>query len=105
MKADAGNYTWVWKKSCIKNRNNVFGKITELLTRINEITHAIKSAEFEVFQEYSVERVAYIRDEFALITGLNVKEFVHGKGKHKSELQKIYEKLSEFHKRLKQYSE
>ena len=105
MKADAGNYTWVWKKSCIKNRNNVFGKITELLTRINEITHAFKSAEFEVFQEYSVERVAYIRDEFARITGLNVKEFVHGKGKHKSELQKIYERLSEFHRRLKQYSE
>ena len=30
LKSNAGNYTWVWKKSCIKNRNKVFAKITEL---------------------------------------------------------------------------
>ena len=105
LKANAGNYTWVWKKSCIKNRNNVFAQITELLVRVNEIVRSVQGAEFETFQEYSVERVAYMRDEFIRITGLNTDDFVHGKGKHKSELQRICEKLSEFHRRLKQYSE
>ena len=71
---------------------------------MNEIVRSVQGAEFETFREYSVERVAYIRDEFARITGLNVTDFVHGKGKHKSELQRIYEELSGFHKRLKQYS-
>ena len=72
LKANAGNYTWVWKKSYIKNRNKVFAKITELLVRINGIVRSVQGAEFETFQEYSVERVEYIRDEFARITALNV---------------------------------
>ena len=97
LRANAGNYTWVWKKSCIKNRNNVFAKISELLVRVNEVVCSIQGAEFETFREYSVERVGYIRDEFARITGLNVTDFVHSKGKHKSELQRIYEELTGFH--------
>ena len=35
LKANAGNDTWVWKKSCIKNRNKTFEKITVLLEEIN----------------------------------------------------------------------
>ena len=104
LKANAGNYTWVWKKSCIKNRNKVFAKVTELLSRINEITRSIQGVEFEVFQEYSIERVEYLYDQFLKITGAKAEEFVHGKGKRKTEIQKICEQLSDFQKRLKQYS-
>ena len=105
LKANAGNYTWVWKKTCIKNRNKVFNQLTVLLARINEITREIAGAEFEVFQEYSIERVAYMMKEFLVITGVSEESFVHGSGKRKTEVQKLYEKLSEFHRRLKQYSE
>ena len=35
IEANAGRYTWVWKKSCIKNRNNVFGKLSILLEEMN----------------------------------------------------------------------
>ena len=45
-KANAGNYTWVWKKSCIKSRNKIFTKMTELLFRINEITRMIQNTEY-----------------------------------------------------------
>ena len=103
LKANAGNYTWVWKKSCIKSRNKIFTKMTELLSRINEITRMIQNTEFEVFQEYSIERIAYIQDEFLRITGVKTENFVHGKGKRKTEIQRIWEQLSEFQKRLKQY--
>ena len=49
-------------------------QIFELLVRMNEIVRSVQDTEFEIFQEYSVERVGYIRDEFARITGLNVKD-------------------------------
>lgn len=104
LKANAGNYTWVWKKSCINSRNRVFEQLTALLDRINEITRGIAGAEFEVFQEYSVERVAYMMKEFLAITGVSEESFVHGSGKRKTEVQKLYEKLAEFHRRLRQYS-
>ena len=37
IEANANKYTWVWKKGCIKSRNNVFGKLTVLLAEMNEI--------------------------------------------------------------------
>ena len=104
LKANAGNYTWVWKKSCIRNRNKVFCKITELLAGINEITKSLANAEFEVFQEYSIERIDYIRHEFLHITGMTEDQFVHGSGKRKSTVQKLWEQLTVCEKRLKQYS-
>ena len=35
--ANAYKYGWVWKKSCLKNRNKTFEKITMLLTEINNV--------------------------------------------------------------------
>ena len=35
IEANANKYTWVWKKSCIKSRNNVFGKLSLLLEDVN----------------------------------------------------------------------
>lgn len=104
LQANAGKYTWVWKKSCIRNRNKVFAGITELLTRINEITRSVRGVEFEEFQEYSVERVGYIMDRFLEVTGTDPDHFVHGSGKRKTEIQRIYEKLEDFHRRLIRYS-
>ena len=34
IEANANRYTWVWKKSCIKNRDKVFEKISDLIDRI-----------------------------------------------------------------------
>ena len=35
MEANANRYTWVWKKSCIKNRDKVFEKISLLIDAMN----------------------------------------------------------------------
>ena len=105
LKANAGNYTWVWKKSCIKSRNKVFGKITKVLSRINEITRSLQNVEFEVFQEYSIERVEYMISRFLQITDTNPEDFVHGKGKHKTEIQRLFEVLWEYRAQLREYSE
>ena len=37
IEANANKYTWVWKKSCIKSRNNVFGKLSVLLEEMNRV--------------------------------------------------------------------
>ncbi|MBR3025997.1 MAG: hypothetical protein IKN85_09970 [Oscillospiraceae bacterium] len=37
IEANANKYTWVWKKSCIKSRNKLFTKITDLLGIINHL--------------------------------------------------------------------
>ena len=33
IEANANKYSWVWKKSCEKNRLKVFARITELLVK------------------------------------------------------------------------
>jgi transposase len=36
IEANANKYTWVWKKSCIKSRNNVFVRLKGFLAEMNE---------------------------------------------------------------------
>ena len=38
IEANANRYSWVWKKSCTKNRNKVFEKVSVLIDEINEKT-------------------------------------------------------------------
>ncbi|MDD6794021.1 MAG: transposase, partial [Clostridiaceae bacterium] len=35
IEANANRYTWVWKRSCIKNRDKVFDKISILIDEMN----------------------------------------------------------------------
>jgi len=35
IEANANRYTWVWKKSCLKNRSKVYEKLTVLIQKIN----------------------------------------------------------------------
>ncbi len=55
IEANANKYTWVWKKSCIKSRNSVFGKLSLLLEDVNAFMALYQRAVFEVRQEYAVE--------------------------------------------------
>ena len=105
IEANANKYTWVWKKSCIRSRNNVFGKLTLLLEEVNEYMALYERAVFEARQEYAIEYVEYIRDTFLEASGMTTKEFVHGKGKRKSVIQRLYEKLSAYYKKLKSYAQ
>ena len=104
LEANANKYTWVWKKSCIKSRNNIFTKLSALLEEMNEIMAVCRRVKFEVRQEYTVAYVGYILDTFQESTGMRTEDFVHGKGKHKTQLQRLYEKVKECYNKLKEYS-
>ena len=51
IEANANKYTWVWKKSCIKSRNKVFGKLSLILEDINAFMTFYQRAVFEIRQE------------------------------------------------------
>ena len=95
LEANANKYTWVWKKSCIKSRNNIFTKLSALLEEMNEIMAVCRRVKFEIRQEYTVAYVGYILDTFQESTGIRTEDFIHGKGKHKTQLQRLYEKVKE----------
>ena len=105
IEANANKYTWVWKKGCIKSRNNVFGKLTALLDDINAHMALYQRAVFEVRQEYEIEYVEYILNAFLEASRMTAADFVHGKGKHKTVIQRLYEKVYACYKKLKSYAQ
>ena len=84
IEANANKYTWVWRNSCIKSRNNVFGKLSLLLDDVNQVMVFYRRAVFDVRQEYAIEYVKYILRTFLESAGVTEKDFVHGKGKRKT---------------------
>ena len=104
LEANANKYTWVWKKSCIKSRNTTFAKLNALLTEMNTVMSVCERAVFELRQEYTIEYVEYILKTFLQAIGIGEADFVHGKGKHKSHPQRLYEKVRECCSKLKEYA-
>lgn len=104
MIANANKYSWVWKKSCMKNRLKVFAKVTELIDKMNEIA-ALQGVKIEVREEYAIEYLEQILKQFVSLCGLEPEKIVRGRGHHKSTEQRLYDKLSEYISRLKKYAE
>ena len=57
IEANANRYTWVWKKSCMKNRDKVFEKISVLIGRINSEVLGYQGVSFEKREVYAVDYV------------------------------------------------
>ena len=105
IEANANKYTWVWKKSCIKSRNNVFVKLRGFLDEMNKDMAMQRRAVFETRQEYSVEYVEYVLKTYLEAVDIKVEDFVHGSGKRKTLQQKRYEKVEDCLKKLKSYAQ
>ena len=103
IEANADKYTWVWKKSCQKNRDKVFEKVTELVERINADELAFFNVKFETRQEYAIEYLELLLAEYKKLMGLNTKDFKHGKGHRKTPEQRNYELLEAYKNRLSKY--
>lgn len=105
IEANANKYTWVWKKSCIKNRDKVFVKVTELLEEINSRELAFLNIKFETGTEYAIAYLDEILEKYSVIYNLNPSEFVSGRGHRKSQQQKYYQLLEGYRNRLAGYTE
>ncbi len=101
--ANANKYSWVWKKSSIKNRKKTFDKVTALLEKINsEIIY--QGIKFDIRTEYAIEYLEQITQQYVKLTGINPSLIVRGRGHHKTKEQRNYDKLVEYTDKLKKYA-
>lgn len=101
--ANANKYSWVWKKSSIKNRDKTFVKVTALIEEMNQtlLNHGVK---IELRKEYAIEYLEDVLEQYAKLTELSPEKIVRGKGHRKSIEQRYYDNLFEYIERLKKYA-
>jgi len=100
IEANANRYTFVWKKSILKNEEKMFNKILSLFETIN----------LEELKEFTVQNETLLSDIDKVLQWLlyekkqrNI-EFVHGIGKRKTKIQKWTEQLLEYKARQEKYN-
>lgn len=104
IEANANRYTWVWKKSCIKNRDKVFEKISLLIDSMNEEVLGLLGLKLEKREEYAVEYIEAILAAYSSATDLDISKFVSGTGRRKSIHQKQYQEMQGYLERLRNYA-
>ena len=104
IRANANMYSWVWKKSSVKNRDKTFLKVTELLENMNE-TVAGFGVKFGTRAEYAIEYLEDILQKYVKLTGIDPQKIVRGRGHHKTMEQRYYDQLVEYIEKLKKYAD
>ena len=105
IEANANKYSWVWKKSCQKSILREFEKLTKAFEEANETVLQFFGLKLGIRKEYTVEYLELTLGDFLKATGTAKEDFVHGSGKRKTPVQRIYEKIDESRKKLKEYRE
>lgn len=105
IEANANRYTWVWKRSCLRNRDKVFLKVSDLIDEMNEQVLNLFGVKFEKREAYAVEYLEELLTQYLKITDLDVTSFVSGRGHRKSLHQKQYQKMQGYTERLKAYAD
>lgn len=104
IEANANRYTWVWKKSCTKNREKAFEKISALIDSMNHEVLGYMGTKLENREEYAIDYVSELLELYKQGTMLDESTFVSGCGHRKSIQQKQYQELQGYLERLKTYS-
>ncbi len=94
IEANANKYTFVWKKAVTKNRNKLIQKIQLEVPEIAE--------KYGFSKEIELENLLSNLNHIAKLQSVN---FVYGKGKRKTQIQRDVEKLSEYSTRMAKYEE
>ena len=64
MEANANRYIWVWKKSCTRNRDKVFEKISSLIDSMNDNVLGYLGIKLEKRTEYAIEYVRELLESY-----------------------------------------
>ncbi len=104
IESNANKYTFVWRGSIEKFSEKLYKKITVLFEKMNR-EYEYENIYFPVYDIYDESHITpaiiFIEKEIEK----HEIEFVYGKGKHKTSLQKFYELLVEYKEKLKEYKE
>ena len=104
LEANANRYTWVWKKSCSRNREKVYIKISSLIDTMNQEVLGYLGLKIEKREEYAIDYVFEVLNKYKRATQLDETTFVSGCGHRKSIQQKQYQELLGYYERLKTYA-
>ena len=104
IEANANRYTWVWKKSCITNRNKVFKRITELIDRMNTEVLGYLGLMFEKREVYAIDYVENLLMQYHEVTNLDLSQLAGKHGKRKTIHEKQYLEMERYLERLKTYA-
>ena len=104
LEANANKYSWVWRKGTEKSRYKLFGKVTALLAEINEEI-VYTGVHIETGPEYTPEQLEKLAERYAELVKIDRQQFKHGRGHHKTDQQRHYEKLIVYAKKLSEYTE
>ena len=104
IRANANMYSWVWKKSSIKNRDKTFVKVTDLLEKMNSFISGF-GVKFGTRSEYAIEYLEDVLQKYIKLTGIKPDEIVRGRGHRKTIEMRYYDLLKEYTEKLKKYAE
>ena len=104
IEANANRYTWVWKKSCLRNRDKVLKKLSALIDSMNTNVLDYMGIKLEKRNEYAIDYVTELLENYKTATGLDMIKFVSGTGHRKSMEQRQYQEMQKFLERLKSYA-
>ena len=102
IEANANKYTFVWKKATDKFENKLQEKIKVILEALPiDLDIKISKVKGKVTVDYIskiIDKLNYLKEKHSI-------EFVYGKGKRKSKLQKYLEELQNFIEKQSKYDE
>ena len=104
MEANANRYTWVWKKSCLRNRDKVFEKLSVLIDSMNTSVLNYLGVKLEKRNEYAIDYVTELLESYKTAAALDVTKFVSGIGHRKRIEQRQYQEMQDYLERLKSYA-
>jgi len=99
IEANANRYTFIWRKTILKNEAKMHVKVRDLINLINH----------DYIQTFTFSSDSSIVDISTVVDYLMKKceeekiEFVHGSGKRPKPLQKQYEQMKEYQERQEKY--
>jgi len=100
IEAYANKYTFVWKKTTLKNELRMQEKAKLYLAKLNiEFNASLPLSELPITVDTFKKGVAFLQEK----QNKDKIEFVHGSGKRKTELQRATETMEEFLEKQKKY--
>ena len=100
IEANANKYTFVWKKTVNKNELKLEGKINSLVEIIS------KKYNYNISKDKQTSKIQILNNILKLLNDLKLSlniEFVHGKGKRKTEVQKLIEMANDYLEKQTKY--
>jgi len=91
--ANANRYAWGWEKSCETSRKKVFATVSGLLEAMNRSGIELQGIKFGTREEYAIEYLENILQEYAKLMQPEPEKAVRGHGHRKSTVLRLYDKL------------